>query len=1094
MVFNSKKLFLFLGEDLKILSNEFIQNMYNNGYILVPLDASAVSIIHQIGLPFTILEDWLGTEVLIEAAEESYNLEKEWFTLVREDFSSNGICWPEFDIYAMRWFWREIITVYKFIEVFNRRSYEKLVSFSNSVQRPSLFYYRSDVHATLFKALLGERFNPIIITNTDHSLKMPSTSCITFNDCSVTNINNKITFALNSGEFHRFLPVIRQLNQNFLEEVTIISIFPHQEKQLNLPNNTSISIVSPKIQTFFDKSIAKQFLNGFNTLKKGKNRRIIKDILQYLQYHFEYYCKHRWPVLNNNLLSWNQLFTKYRPKAVIFSRLWDAESQLPGHVANKMGIPTFSLPHGGFARHDRVIANTDYVLYDSLPMLKILEMTGVPSDNLKPCSQVIGKKEHPTISYKIKTEERNWKLLILTYPVMAWGGFFSSVSPLSQKKAFEMLNPPKSIAEKIAIKIKPHPKDNEVNLEFFSLINSDFIKEICPPKADLSQLIKETDLVVALNCDSVPVKLAVIYEKPVIFFWTSPFYLKKIGPYAYSHLLLPVGTLVHTADELWRTVKYFFEDEKFAQDLHLKAKRFAREYFDISKYPSIGDVVGQALSKKNNKPTKTNIIRIHLEMLIPNYKSIPVLEQEYGYTKMKRSEIMAICRIVKLKQPKIIFEIGTHCARTTIRLAANSQAEIYTLDSVPTDNINNESDIIFQSTPYKDRIHRLYGNSLNYDYSSFYEKVDFIFVDSCHKFHYVLKNSLNAFQMLKSDGVIIWNHYASYAPGVMKALDEISAKFILFHIRNTHLVIFFGQQQRYLDHFERTKQNNFNQQSVQYCSNNKKTNLVAEKTKSWNTVDSARKYIDAMEKAEGHFFNEISNRLFLKYCRSGNSVLDLGCGNGLVSLYLASHGCSVTACDISKPMLDALNENKKELDIKILHGNAYAIPAKDNEFDVVLSRTFLPHFPDWQRILAEMCRCCRYEGRIIFTFLNRDHRELAEKVCTSACEFKTYNDLNLPSNKFLANFSNDELISLCKKLNLKILAIHPFDFFWENAFIGHSLSTENYYKFYESLKEIKNYKEVFDFLVWLEENVIRYLPNFMTYNQFIVLEKLQSLF
>ena len=217
--------------------------------------------------------------------------------------------------------------------------------------------------------------------------------------------------------------------------------------------------------------------------------------------------------------------------------------------------------------------------------------------------------------------------------------------------------------------------------------------------------------------------------------------------------------------------------------------------------------------------------------------------------------------------------------------------------------------------------------------------------------------------------------------------------------------------------------------------------------------------------------------------------MDLGCGNGLVSLYLANHGCTVTACDISKPMLNALNANKKNLDIKIRYGNAYNIPAENNEFDVVISRMFLPHFPDWSKILSEMCRCCCYGGRIIFTLFNREHRDIAKSYATNQCEFQSYNDLNLPSDKFLANFSKNELLSLCSKLGLRILAIHPFNFFSENAFIGHSLGNEKYNNFKNTFIKMKKDKNVLDFLVWLEEYVVSYLPNFMTYDQIIVLEK-----
>ena len=209
------------------------------------------------------------------------------------------------------------------------------------------------------------------------------------------------------------------------------------------------------------------------------------------------------------------------------------------------------------------------------------------------------------------------------------------------------------------------------------------------------------------------------------------------------------------------------------------------------------------------------IQKCNLNQLIPDHHSLPVFlfDNQYDYGQMPPTELMAICKIVKKKQPKIIFEIGTYRGGTTLRLAANSEAEVYTLDLPPKkhkdyvvpqildpelDVYPDEPGIIFQNTSYEKRIHQLYGNTLNYDYSPFFEKVDLVFVDASHHYNYVLNDSLNAFKILKYDGVIIWHDYASYAPEVMKALDEIAKTFPLFHINGTSLVVFYGKQ---INHF-----------------------------------------------------------------------------------------------------------------------------------------------------------------------------------------------------------------------------------------------------------------------------------------------------
>jgi len=844
MIFDIKKFFLFLGEDLTKMSNESILSVFKNGYTFIPLDAPAVGLIQKSGLPFTLLEQLLGTELIIEAEKESFFIEREWFSSEQEHFTLNGTCWPAFDKEAMRWFWREIITAYKFVEIFRKRSYESVICFSNSVLRPALFYYRSDVHATILKALLGSKCTHFCISNSSHSMKKLLTSYLTFNDYlmdqynySSLNINDKIVFALNSGEFYRFIPVISQLKNYFPEEVSIVSISPHKKKILELSDNMSLPIVTPNVGINADMSISNQFIFGYNEIINRISRGIVKDTLEQLKYHFEYYCKYRWPILNNNLLSWRKLFSKCRPRAVIISRLCDAESQLPAQAANILGIPTFSLPHSGFFSQDSVIAKTDYVLYDSLPMLKVLKRSGVNTEKLKPCSQVISFNEYPCISYQKKKSKRSkWQLLIITYPVMSWG-FHPSVSPLSQIRALKVLNsPPSDIAENVELTIKPHPGWPE--LEIFSIIDSKLEKQVCPQNSDLSDLIRKTDLVIVVNCHTAGAKNALSSKKPTIFFWTSPFYQKKVGPEtSNAHLLSPGGTEVHTANELWNTVRKYFEDENFARFLHSKAKHFFNNNLDNSKYPNIGDVVNQVLSKKLPKTINCNV-----NQLIPSYESIPIkifndiIDQE----KMPKKDLIPLCKIIQNKQPKTIFEFGTYQGSTTLHFSANSQANVYTFDLPPkgyehffkTERIEKEIDVhqkdpdlLFHGTPYAKNIQQIYGNSKFYDFSDFYNKVDIVFVNASHHFEYVLKDSLNALKMIKTDGIIIWHNYASYAPGVIKAIDELSTKFNLYHIQGTCLIFFFGQQPK-IGHLQGNKKKHVLQNQTSIYNKGKHKNAL----------------------------------------------------------------------------------------------------------------------------------------------------------------------------------------------------------------------------------------------------------------------------
>jgi hypothetical protein len=79
------------------------------------------------------------------------------------------------------------------------------------------------------------------------------------------------------------------------------------------------------------------------------------------------------------------------------------------------------------------------------------------------------------------------------------------------------------------------------------------------------------------------------------------------------------------------------------------------------------------------------IPQLELESIVPEPNSIPVTLDDYQYVtgEMPVHELMSVCRIVRYRRPKIIFEIATFLGGTTLQLAANSDATIYTFDLPP---------------------------------------------------------------------------------------------------------------------------------------------------------------------------------------------------------------------------------------------------------------------------------------------------------------------------------------------------------------------------------------------------------------------------
>ena len=96
------------------------------------------------------------------------------------------------------------------------------------------------------------------------------------------------------------------------------------------------------------------------------------------------------------------------------------------------------------------------------------------------------------------------------------------------------------------------------------------------------------------------------------------------------------------------------------------------------------------------------------------------------------------------------------------------------------------------------------------------------------------------------------------------------------------------------------------------------------------------------------------------------TVLDLGAGPGHVTLALAPHVGTVTACDLSAAMLDQLRQSVRDRHLKNVHveqGDASALPFPSQAFDAVATRFSAHHWQDLPQALSEVVRVLKPGGR-----------------------------------------------------------------------------------------------------------------------------------
>ncbi len=106
------------------------------------------------------------------------------------------------------------------------------------------------------------------------------------------------------------------------------------------------------------------------------------------------------------------------------------------------------------------------------------------------------------------------------------------------------------------------------------------------------------------------------------------------------------------------------------------------------------------------------------------------------------------------------------------------------------------------------------------------------------------------------------------------------------------------------------------------------------------------------------------------------SVLDVGCGGGLLAERFASVGCKVTGVDRSLPTLAAAREHARSAGLPVAYqeGDAQALPFTAAQFDVVCCCDVLEHVDDVDLVISEIARVLKPGGVFIFDTINRTWR------------------------------------------------------------------------------------------------------------------------
>ena len=107
---------------------------------------------------------------------------------------------------------------------------------------------------------------------------------------------------------------------------------------------------------------------------------------------------------------------------------------------------------------------------------------------------------------------------------------------------------------------------------------------------------------------------------------------------------------------------------------------------------------------------------------------------------------------------------------------------------------------------------------------------------------------------------------------------------------------------------------------------------------------------------------------------NGKTLLDIGCGGGILSESLCQKGALVTGIDMNETALNIARIHSREsrLDITYQHTTAENLAEKaPNSFDIVACMEVLEHVPHPQSIVNACKKLVKPHGHIFFATLNR---------------------------------------------------------------------------------------------------------------------------
>ena len=196
--------------------------------------------------------------------------------------------------------------------------------------------------------------------------------------------------------------------------------------------------------------------------------------------------------------------------------------------------------------------------------------------------------------------------------------------------------------------------------------------------------------------------------------------------------------------------------------------------------------------------------------------------------------------------------------------------------------------------------------------------------------------------------------------------------------------------------------------------------MIQSKAWKWEIVDKDNEFWNSPAPEVYYLAENWKNKKF-------KNILDVGCGLGRNSIYLAKQGFELSGFDLSNHSVKQTIQKAKEQNVKLnkfVVADMLSFPIEDNSFDSILAMNVISHtdLDGFKKILAEIKRTLKPEGEAYFTLGSKESFWFNNPNCTYVDDYTRIRVEDGPENGIPHFYIDDED---CKNLfnDFKIIKI-----------------------------------------------------------------------